>query len=162
MRLLIRTMGLAIIFAFAIQPSAKAEVVSGIYWQKLPDAIRIHNEQIWYNTILWNETIRANEEAEARKKQVPPKTQTRKSIQSSPKIGSGRCGGNLPPCSVMMRESGGNIHAYNPTGCGGRGCYGKWQCDPRSCNGTGTEAEQDAEAAQLWNGGAGCGNWAAC
>jgi hypothetical protein len=75
---------------------------------------------------------------------------------------SGRCGGDLPPCSVMMRESGGDIHAYNPTGCGGRGCRGKWQCDPRTCTGTGTEAEQDAEARALWADGAGCEHWAAC
>lgn len=62
----------------------------------------------------------------------------------------------------MMRESGGNIHAYNPTGCSGRGCYGKWQCDPRTCDGTGTEAEQDAEARRVWDNGRGCSHWAAC
>lgn len=80
------------------------------------------------------------------------------------------CGGDLPPCWVLDRESGYNdgdpytydIHAYNPTGCGGRGCYGKWQCDPRSCDGTGTEAEQDASARALWDGGRGCSHWAAC
>lgn len=69
---------------------------------------------------------------------------------------------DLPPCSVMMRESGGNIHAYNPTGCGGRGCRGKWQCDPRTCSGTGSEEEQDAEARALWDHGRGCSHWAAC
>lgn len=75
---------------------------------------------------------------------------------------SGRCGGDLPPCWVMNRESGGNLNAYNPTGCGGRGCYGKWQCDPRTCSGHGTEAQQDAEAAALWDHGRGCSHWAAC
>lgn len=72
------------------------------------------------------------------------------------------CGGDLPPCWVMMRESGGNIHAYNPTGCGGRGCRGKWQCDPRTCSGTGSEEQQDAEARALWRNGAGCSHWQAC
>jgi hypothetical protein len=80
------------------------------------------------------------------------------------------CGGDLPPCWVLDRESGYNdgddftydIHAYNPSGCGRRGCYGKWQCDPRSCDGTGTEAEQDAEARRLWDGGRGCSHWGAC
>lgn len=82
---------------------------------------------------------------------------------------SGRCGGDLPPCWVMAREStgpgypnGGDPNAYNPTGCGGRGCRGKWQCDPRTCDGTGTEAEQDAEARRVWANGAGCSHWAAC
>lgn len=76
------------------------------------------------------------------------------------------CGGDLPPCWVMNRESGGNPNAYNPTGCahkdGTRGCYGKWQCDPSTCNGTGTEAQQDAEAARVWDHGHGCANWDAC
>lgn len=69
---------------------------------------------------------------------------------------------DLPPCWVMQRESGGDPNAYNPTGCGGRGCRGKWQCDPRTCSGTGTEEEQDAEARALWNHGAGCSHWSAC
>lgn len=69
---------------------------------------------------------------------------------------------DLPPCYVMMRESRGDINAYNPTGCGGRGCRGKWQCDPRTCSGTGTEEQQDAEARALWNHGAGCAHWSAC
>lgn len=75
---------------------------------------------------------------------------------------TGRCGGDLPPCWVMMRESGGNIRAHNPTGCSGRGCYGKWQCDPRTCDGTGSEAEQDAEARRVWDHGRGCSHWNAC
>lgn len=81
---------------------------------------------------------------------------------AQPATGGGRCGGDLPPCWVMNRESGGNINAYNPTGCGGRGCYGKWQCDPRTCSGKGTEAQQDAEARALWDNGRGCAHWAAC
>lgn len=78
------------------------------------------------------------------------------------RYGTGACGGNLPPCWVMMKESGGNINAYNPTGCDGNGCTGKWQCNPNTCSGTGTEEEQDAEAAALWDGGKGCWRWAAC
>lgn len=83
-------------------------------------------------------------------------------VRATAVTGSGRCGGDLPPCWVMRRESGGNINAYNPTGCSGRGCYGKWQCDPRTCSGRGTEEQQDAEARALWNGGKGCQHWAAC
>lgn len=81
-----------------------------------------------------------------------------------PEGGSSRCGGDLPPCWVMRRESGpsGDPNAYNPTGCSGRGCYGKWQCDPRTCDGTGTEEQQDAEARRVWNNGKGCSHWNAC
>lgn len=91
-----------------------------------------------------------------------PATKSTKSTNRPTAYGTGACGGDLPPCWVMMRESGGDINAYNPTGCNGRGCYGKWQCDPRTCSGTGTEEEQDAEARALWNGGRGCSHWAAC
>lgn len=80
------------------------------------------------------------------------------------------CGGDLPPCWVLDRESGHNdgnpytydVHAYNPSGCSGRGCNGKWQFDPRTGDGTGSEAEQDAEARRVWAGGRGCSHWAAC
>ena len=37
--------------------------------------------------------------------------------------GDGRCGGDLPPCSVMMRESGGDIRAENNQSS----ASGKWQ-----------------------------------
>lgn len=79
-----------------------------------------------------------------------------------PGAGSGRCGGDLPPCWVMMRESRGDPNAFNPTGCSGRGCYGKWQFDPRTGNGRGSEAEQDAEARRVWDDGRGCSHWNAC
>ena len=98
-----------------------------------------------------------------------PKVSTSREVRT----GSGRCGPgaytapdgsvhDLPPCWVMMRESRGNINAYNPSGCSGRGCFGKWQCDPRSCDGTGSEDAQDAQAAELWDDGNGCSHWAAC
>jgi hypothetical protein len=75
--------------------------------------------------------------------------------------GSGACGGSLPPCWVMMRESGGNPRAVNSTGCGGRGCFGKWQMDPRTSAGIGyaltmdqyPESAQDDAARTLWRGG---------
>lgn len=80
------------------------------------------------------------------------------------------CGGAYPPCSVVENESGGDYGAYNPGGCGGRGCFGKWQfsgewacrlglpCDLASA----TPQQQDEAARILWNGGAGCSNWSAC
>lgn len=150
---------------------------SGAYWQQLPVALdtaqqnwytTAANQENWYKTAADLETWYAEAKKQQLSRPAPPqrvlKSNTPRSHKPSPDsaYSSGRCGGNLPPCWVMNRESGGNIYAYNATGCGGRGCSGKWQCDPRSCNGTGTEEEQDAEAARLWDGGAGCSNWAAC
>lgn len=97
-----------------------------------------------------------------------PVAPVRPILHAAPAQG-GRCGGDLPPCWVLKREStspsypnGGDPNAYNPTGCSGRGCRGKWQCDPATCDGTGTEAEQDAEARRVWANGRGCSHWAAC
>lgn len=83
------------------------------------------------------------------------------------------CGGDLPPCWVLDRETGGtgDPNSYNPDGCVERdehgnvqhqGCSGKWQCSHSTCSGTGTEDEQDAEARALWADGDGCQHWAAC
>lgn len=92
-----------------------------------------------------------------------PKPKPQAKQRTAPSSAAGHpCGGDLPPCWVMLRESGGDIHAYNPTGCGGRGCRGKWQCDPHTCSGTGSEEQQDAEARALWDHGRGCAHWNAC
>lgn len=88
----------------------------------------------------------------------------------APEAPSGRCGGSLPPCWVMNAESGGSLTAVNARGCGGRGCYGKWQFDPRTSQGLGypltmdqyPESVQDEAARTLWNGGRGCSHWNAC
>lgn len=76
---------------------------------------------------------------------------------------SGMCGGNLPTCCIMMRESGGNPAAYNPSGAAG-----KWQFMPGTWGGYGGFASaaqapewvQDARAIEIWAGGAGAGHWA--
>lgn len=80
--------------------------------------------------------------------------------------GTGRCGGDLPPCYVMMRESGGNVAIKNPTSS----ASGKWQFLDSTWQGHGgyahasdaPESVQDAKARQLWAGGAGCSHWSAC
>lgn len=60
------------------------------------------------------------------------------------------CGGSLPSCATMAVEStspaypnGGDPAAVNPTGCGGRGCYGKWQFDPVTSRGLGYDKTMD-------------------
>lgn len=86
--------------------------------------------------------------------------------------GLGPCGGDLPPCSVVLHESAtaGLYSAYNPSGCGGAGCYGKWQFSGEWAGklglpfdlSTATPEQQDNAARILWAGGAGCSNWDAC
>ena len=103
-----------------------------------------------------------------------PVTTTPTTVYAKPRpaveAGTGACGGSLPPCSVLRAESGGNIRAVNATGCSGRGCFGKWQFDPRTSRGLGypltmdqyPESVQDEAARTLWAGGAGCSHWGAC
>lgn len=94
---------------------------------------------------------------------APPTTAAPETTPPAPVQVSGACGGNLPPCCVMMRESGGNISVVNPSS----GAAGKWQFMPSTwANHRGyptasvaPEWVQDEKAAQLWAGGAGAGHW---
>lgn len=150
--------------AVSTTPSPPPTPTGAAFTDTLGRVVLWDNTTLWNDTALWNDTVAQNNAAEAARQATARRAarHATASHSSAASYGSGACGGNLPPCWVMMRESGGNIHAYNPTGCGGEGCNGKWQCDPRSCNGTGSEAEQDASAAALWDGGRGCSNWNAC
>lgn len=130
------------------------------------------NEAIWVSKT--NERIAAQRAAEraeaarrnasdaaAERRAVPPDTPAAESTGSN-----GRCGGDLPPCYVMMRESGGDIRAKNPSSS----ASGKWQFIRSTWAGFGgyseaylaPESVQDAKARILWAGGAGCGHWNAC
>jgi hypothetical protein len=85
---------------------------------------------------------------------------------ASPGQGGGGSGCVLPDY-ICERESGHDYGAVNPTGCGGRGCFGMYQFDPRTyagagCEGTAqtaTPAQQDACASKVYAGGAGAGHW---
>ncbi len=78
----------------------------------------------------------------------------------------GMCGGDLPPCYVMWRESRGDIHAQNPRST----ASGKWQFLDSTWAGFGgvrkaryaDERTQDTKARLLWNHGRGCSHWNAC
>lgn len=78
----------------------------------------------------------------------------------------GPCGGDLPPCYVKQRESGGSYSAQNPTSS----ASGAWQFLDSTWGGYGgysraadaPPAVQDERARQLWDGGAGCSHWSAC
>lgn len=96
---------------------------------------------------------------------APPQTAPPTTQPPAPVVAavSGACGGNLPPCCVMMRESGGNPTAVNPSS----GASGKWQFMSDTWQGYGgyssaaqaPESVQDARAAEIWAGGAGAGHW---
>jgi len=113
------------------------------------------------------EAARAEQDRQQRAAQAEPEPAE---PQSAPdpvsQYGSGACGGDLPPCYVMMRESGGDITAQNPTST----ASGKWQFIDSTWAGYGgyakaryaPESVQDEKARQLWAGGAGCGHWSAC
>ena len=80
---------------------------------------------------------------------------------------TGACGGDLPPCYVLARESGGDIHVYNYSGSG---ASGKWQIMPATWNNysgyanaaDAPESVQDDKARLLWDNGNGCSHWDAC
>lgn len=90
----------------------------------------------------------------------------RKWIAGLPKYDPLQCGGSLPPCYVMWRESGGNPLAENPIST----ASGKWQFLDTTWNGYGGYSHashapvqvQDAKARELWAGGAGASHWACC
>lgn len=98
---------------------------------------------------------------------APPETIT----SETPPTGS--C---VIPQHICDRESGGDPNAVNYGGCSGRNCYGKYQWDPVTWdsvvqamgrsdlvgNYLPDESTQDAVAAYVWAGGAGCAHWSAC
>lgn len=80
---------------------------------------------------------------------------------------AGNCGGALPPCYVMERESRGDPTVYNYSGSG---ASGKWQVMPSTWNNyagyanaaDAPESVQDQFARMLWDNGNGCYHWDAC
>lgn len=96
---------------------------------------------------------------------VPPQTAPPATQPPAPVVAEvhGACGGNLPPCCVMLRESGGDPTAVNASS----GASGKWQFmsdtwqgfDGYNSAAEAPESVQDARAAQIWAGGSGAGHW---
>lgn len=139
-------------------------------WAPLKDHVRFltaYKRAVDVNE--WNDAVRKAELAEHDRHR-------RVSIAAplARNVGLGSCGGDLPSCSIVQGESGGDYNAYNPTGCYAvmngvtyRGCVGKYQfgefwagklglpADIRSA----TPEQQDNAARILWNHGAGCSNW---
>ncbi len=110
-------------------------------------------EQAWYAAL----TI-AKERAVA----VRPKTPSRRPVTATASR-SGECGGDLPPCCVLARESGGDPRAENPVST----ASGLWQFIDGTWNGFGGYSHasyapasvQNEKARLVWNGGRGASNW---
>lgn len=86
-----------------------------------------------------------------------------KQVEGRVVYGSGACGDDLPSCSILECESGGNLVAENPRST----ASGKWQFLDSTWAGYGGYARamyapedvQDAKARQVWAGGRGRGQW---
>lgn len=127
-------------------------------------AAKADAEARWYATVAWNAAVAAEAQRvqqESRRSSHPsaPARTSRSSTQSQ---GTGRCGGDLPPCSVMMCESGGNPTARNASGASGLwqimpGTWGNYKGYPSAASAP--VEVQNERAAQIWNGGAGARNW---
>lgn len=109
--------------------------------------------QVWIDTTNYNRFMTwavAHDKAVAQAATYPP----------------GQCGGSLPPCWVMMRESRGDIRAENPRSS----ASGKWQFIDSTWAGYGgyrhashaPEKVQDDKARLVWADGRGCSHWSAC
>lgn len=126
------------------------------------------------------EAQRREREAAATTTTQAPATTTTEAPAAGP-VRSGACGGDLPPCYVLNRESGGDPRIWNggcyaPVGwrgsspCGSSSASGLWQFVRGTWGGFGGYVNaadapvsvQNERARQLWAGGAGCGHWNAC
>ena len=121
--------------------------------------VKAIQETRWYAEATRQERISAWYSALAEQKARPKQqisVQPKQNKVTTPKVsakGTGRCGGDLPPCSVLKCESGGNLTAHNSSGADG-----KWQIMPGTWNHYGgystpssaPEAVQDARAREIY------------
>lgn len=145
--------------------------------ERIPELVAAEQEKM--------RVIAAAQEAERRKSDRETTGESRAVASGpaqSPVTGSGACGGDLPPCSVLGDESGGNLTVwtggcYLPVGYTGKNpcnststASGKWQFTRSTWDGfagyvnaaDAPEAVQDEHARLTWAGGAGCSHWSAC
>lgn len=152
----------------AIQPTP---IAATDYKQDVQNQ-RLADEQLAWDRLdaeLLDRWLAGIERAEAEQRAAEARwraEQARKAAAARPAVsnaGNGRCGGSLPPCSVMMCESGGNIRAENPSSS----ASGKWQIVDGTWDGYGgyshashaPEHVQDERARQIYAGGAGRSHW---
>lgn len=135
-------------------------------WEQVKQ--RQENERLWWAEVVKQQQARAERARIARIYAFAAAVEQARlqRLAANPPYRPGQCGGSLPPCWVMMRESRGNIHAQNPRST----ASGKWQfLDSTWGRHRGyakaryaPEWVQDERARQLWAGGRGCSHWSAC
>ncbi len=105
----------------------------------------------------------AEAEAERQRAQVVVQAPAPQRVVTSWPASLYPCGGDLPSCCIVLRESGGDYNAQNP----GSSASGKYQFLDSTWAGYGGYARavyappavQDARAREVWNGGLGRSNW---
>lgn len=104
----------------------RSDAITVLRYVAAAETARLWREaHAWIEAVERAEEVRHAEEAAARMV-VPGEPRT--AASSSSEYLNGRpCGGVLPPCWVLDRESGGVVGAVNPDGCGGPGCFTHWQ-----------------------------------
>lgn len=139
-------------------------------------ATAVHDHKIAVEWEAAAEAQRVFDEQARQERQRQAQAQQTQARASAPAPSGGA--GCVLPQYICDRESGHEGYgAVNATGCSGRGCYGAYQFDPVTWNAVAQQmgrpdlvgnvagaspADQDAVAAHLWNGGAGCAHWSAC
>lgn len=146
--------------------------VWGSPWEGLDDAlraqvseyVRARSEYEWYAGVIAEKERQAALAAQREAREARRSSGGSSRGSAPAQYGSGACGGDLPPCSVMMCESsGGNLRAQNPRSS----ASGKWQILDSTWAGYGgyarasdaPESVQDERARQVYAGGAGRGQW---
>jgi hypothetical protein len=157
---------------FGIHPSdEKSLMIRGNNFRKsLAMAVAVENQKIAIFAAVVEQN-RYDEEQRARvevavQHNTEEDSEEPSRIDVSSEPSSGRCGGDLPDCSIMECESGGSLTAQNPSSS----ASGKWQVIDGTWNnygGYGSAAEapesvQDAKARELWAGGSGASHWQQC
>lgn len=123
-------------------------------------------EQQQNERIYWAEVVKQQKAAAAYRRLLAFAAAVERARRAAAAYPHGLCGGDLPPCYVMRRESGGNIRARNPRST----ASGKWQALDSTWRRFGgyrsawmaPERVQDDFARRLWNHGRGCSHWSAC
>lgn len=119
-------------------------------------------DALWRGTLLWNDTVRWNAAVASRRTMGRAYRGRVARVDSGPV--SGECGGDLPPCCVLRRESGGNPTAQNPVSS----ASGLWQFLDSTWGGYGgyqhakdaPASVQNERARIVYAGGRGASHWA--